>query len=87
MSRHAADIFQAIPTRRAILDQLRYGEQPVKQLAEPFDMSLPAISQHLRVLCETWVQQRTGRPDHRLIRTAQTDFSDWVAHYEQFWRN
>ncbi|HEY9821954.1 MAG TPA: transcriptional regulator, partial [Candidatus Sericytochromatia bacterium] len=46
MSRPAAstDIFQAIadPTRRALLDRLRDGEQPVKQLAEPFNMSLPA---------------------------------------------
>jgi len=58
-------------TRRAILDQLRYGEQPVKQLAEPFDMSLPAISQHLRVLCETGlVIQRTGR--QRIYRLNQS---------------
>ena len=51
MSRPAAnaDVFAAIadPTRRSLLDQLRQGEQPVKQLAAPFDMSLPAISQHL----------------------------------------
>jgi len=63
MSRHAAGHLSDFrPHRRAILDQLRYGEQPVKQLAEPFDMSLPAISQHLRVLCETGlvIQQRTG---------------------------
>jgi len=48
----SADIFQAITdsTRRAILDRLRGGEQPVKQLAEPFEMLLPAISQHLQIL-------------------------------------
>lgn len=92
MSRHAAsaDIFQAIsdPTRRAILDQLRYGEQPVKQLAEPFDMSLPTISQHLRVLCEAGlvIQQRTGRQRiYRLNPEQLKQICDWVTHYEQFW--
>ncbi len=92
MSRPAAsaDIFQAIadPTRRAILDQLRYGEQPVKQLAEPFDMSLPAISQHLQVLCEAGLvtQQRAGRQRiYRLNPEPLKQVSDWVADYEQFW--
>jgi DNA-binding transcriptional ArsR family regulator len=92
MSRPAAssDIFQAIsdPTRRAILDQLRYGEQPVKQLAEPFDMSLPAISQHLQVLCGAGLvtQQRAGRQRlYRLNPEPLKQVSDWVAHYEQFW--
>lgn len=72
MSRSAAnaDIFQAIadPTRRALLDQLRQGEQPVKQLAQPFDMFLPAISQHLQVLCDVGLvnHQRVGR--QRLYR-------------------
>jgi len=71
----------------AILDQLGTGEQPVKQLAEPFDMSLPAISQHLRVLCEAGlvIQQRTGR--QRIYRPNPEplkQISDWVAHYEQF---
>jgi len=80
MSRHAAsgDIFQAIsdPPVALFSTNYGYGEQPVK-LAEPFDMSLPAISQHLRVLCETGlvIQQRTGR--QRITaksRAAQTDF-------------
>ncbi|MEM1279267.1 MAG: metalloregulator ArsR/SmtB family transcription factor, partial [Cyanobacteria bacterium P01_H01_bin.152] len=46
------DVFAAIadPTRRSLLDRLRAGEQPVKQLAAPFEMSAPAISQHLSVL-------------------------------------
>ncbi len=67
MSRPAAsaDVFVAIadPTPRALLDLLRSGEQPVKQLAEPFAMSLPAISQHLQVLCEAGLVQmrKAGR--------------------------
>ena len=93
MSRPAAnaDIFQAIadPTRRAILDRLRDGEQPVKQIAEPFDMTLPAISQHLQVLCEAGLvsQQRVGRQRlYRLNPEPLKQVSDWVAHYEQFWQ-
>ena len=84
------DIFQAIadPTRRAILDQLRYGEQPVKQLAEPFSISLPAISQHLKVLCQAGLvtQKRFGRQRlYQLNPEPLKQVSNWVIHYEQFW--
>ncbi|MBD2091324.1 helix-turn-helix transcriptional regulator [Microcoleus sp. FACHB-1515] len=86
----SADIFHAIadPTRRAILDQLQRGEQPVKHLAEPFGMSLPAISQHLQVLCAAGLvtQQRRGRQRiYRLNPTSLKPISDWVSQYEQFW--
>ncbi|WP_017317760.1 ArsR/SmtB family transcription factor [Mastigocladopsis repens] len=93
MSRLAAnaDVFAAIadPTRRAILDRLRAGEQPVKQLAEPFAMSLPAISQHLQVLCEAGLVQmrKAGRQRlYRLNPEPLKQVSEWVAHYEQFWQ-
>lgn len=93
MSRPAAsaDIFQAIadPTRRAILDRLRDGEQPVKQIAEPFDMTLPAISQHLHVLCEAGLvkQRRAGRQRlYQLNPEPLKQVSDWVSDYEQFWQ-
>lgn len=93
MSRHAAsaDIFMAIadPTRRALLDQLRSGEQPVKQLAEPFAMSLPAISQHLQILCEANLVQmrKAGRQRlYRLNPEPLKQISDWIAHYEHFWQ-
>lgn len=93
MSRPAAsaDVFLAIadPTRRAILDQLRTGELPVKQLAEPFAMSLPAISQHLQVLCEVGLVQmrKAGRQRlYRLNPEPLKQVSDWVADYEQFWQ-
>ena len=91
MSRTAgsADVFTAIadPTRRAILDLLRQGEQPVKQIAKPFPMSLPAISQHLSVLCEAELvtQRREGRQRfYRLNPEPLKQVSDWVNHYEQF---
>ena len=87
----SADIFQAIadPTRRALLDRLRAGEQPVKQLAEPFEMSLPAISQHLQILCNAGLvsQQRAGRQRlYRLNPIPLQQVSDWVVHYEPFWQ-
>ncbi|MUL37227.1 ArsR/SmtB family transcription factor [Gloeocapsopsis dulcis] len=85
------DIFQAIadPTRRAILDRLRSGEQPVKQLAEPFAMSLPAISQHLQILCEVGLvtQRRVGRQRiYQLNPEPLQQVKNWVSHYEQFWQ-
>ncbi len=93
MSRPAAsgDIFQAIadPTRRALLDRLRDGEQPVGQLAQPFEMSLPAISQHLQVLCEAGLvsQRRSGRQRlYQINPEPLKQVSEWVSHYEQFWQ-
>lgn len=93
MSRPAAsaDIFQAIadPTRRALLDRLRDGEQSVKQLAEPFEMSMPAISQHLHILCEAGLvtQRKLGRQRlYRLNPEPLKEVSDWVNPYEQFWQ-
>lgn len=93
MSRPAAhaDVFQAIadPTRRSLLDQLRQGEQPVKQLAEPFGVSLPAISQHLGVLCEAGLvtQRKVGRQRfYRLNPEPLQQVSCWVEHYQQFWQ-
>lgn len=86
------DVFAAIsdPTRRSLLDQLRLGEQPVKQLAAPFDMSVPAISQHLSVLCEVGLvtQRRVGRQRfYRLNPEPLKQVSDWVAYYEHFWQD
>ena len=85
------NVFTAIadPTRRAILDLLRQGEQPVKQIAKPFSMSLPAISQHLSVLCEAGLvsDRRDGRQRfYRLNPEPLKQVSDWVNHYEEFWQ-
>ncbi|MEH2071526.1 MAG: metalloregulator ArsR/SmtB family transcription factor [Nostoc sp.] len=93
MSRPAAsaDVFVAIadPTRRALLDLLRDGEQPVKELAQPFAMSLPAISQHLQILCEAGLVQmrKAGRQRfYRLNPEPLKQISEWIADYEQFWQ-
>lgn len=94
MSRQSAsaDIFQVIadPTRRAILDLLRTGEQPVKQLAEPFAMSLPAISQHLQILCEANLVEMRKSGRQRLYKLKPEELkpvSAWIANYEQFWQD
>ncbi|HEY9674616.1 MAG TPA: metalloregulator ArsR/SmtB family transcription factor [Waterburya sp.] len=88
----SADIFQAIadPTRRTLLDQLRSGEQSVKQLAEPFEMSMPAISQHLHILCDAGLvtQRKVGRQRlYRLNPEPLKEISDWVNPYAQFWHD
>ncbi|OGC78709.1 MAG: transcriptional regulator [candidate division Zixibacteria bacterium RBG_16_50_21] len=77
------------PTRRAILRRLAKGESTVTQLAEPFDVSLPAISKHLRVLegAGLLVQERQGR-----IRRCQLsvkplhDAARWIDRYRRFWQ-
>ncbi|MBF2014591.1 MAG: winged helix-turn-helix transcriptional regulator [Rivularia sp. T60_A2020_040] len=93
MSRQSAsaDVFQVIadPTRRRILDLLRAGEQPVKQLAEPFAISLPAISQHLQILCEADLveMRKLGRQRlYKLKPERLKQVSNWVANYEEFWQ-
>jgi DNA-binding transcriptional ArsR family regulator len=87
----STDIFQVIadPTRRALLDKLREGEQPVKQLAEPFKMTMPAISQHLQILCEAGLVQvrKAGRQRlYRLNPEPLKEVSDWITNYEEFWQ-
>jgi DNA-binding transcriptional ArsR family regulator len=85
-----SDVFQAIanPGRRAILDRLRDGEQPVTALAEPFDMSLPAVSQQLRILRRAGLvrERRLGRQRlYRLNPEPLKDVRNWVRVYEKFW--
>jgi DNA-binding transcriptional ArsR family regulator len=84
------DVFQAIadPTRRRLLELLAESERPVKELAAPFRMSQPAISQHLRVLREAGLvsERREGRHHHyRLNPEPLRDVADWVARYQRFW--
>lgn len=78
----------ADPTRRAILARLMEGEQPVKELAEPFRMSLPAISKHLRVLEKAGLiargRQAQWRPA-RLEAGPLKEVHDWLEHYRRFW--
>lgn len=80
----------ADPTRRAILSQLALGETSVTALAEPFDMSLPAISKHLKVLERSGLIVR-GRDAQwrpcRLKAAPLKDVADWVEHYRRFWEH
>jgi len=80
----------ADPTRRAMLERLAAGESTVTALAEPFAMSLPAISKHLRVLETAGLvtRARDGRI-HRigLAPDRLQDAADWIAHYRRFWED
>jgi DNA-binding transcriptional ArsR family regulator len=84
------DVFLAIahPVRRAMLDRLRRGEQPVLALAEPFAMTLPAVSQQLRILRRAGLvsERRIGRQRmYRLEPEPLKDVRDWMRHYDKFW--
>lgn len=78
----------ADPTRRAILARLALGETSVTALAEPFAMSLPAVSKHLKVLERAGLITR-GRAAQwrpcRLDAGPLRDVADWLEHYRQFW--
>jgi DNA-binding transcriptional ArsR family regulator len=78
----------ADPTRRAILTRLARGDAGVGDLAEPFAMSLPAISKHLRVLETAGLVARTRRAQWRpaTLRAAPLESAaDWIEFYRQFW--
>ncbi|MEA3245351.1 MAG: metalloregulator ArsR/SmtB family transcription factor [Gemmatimonadota bacterium] len=78
----------ADPTRRAILARLSRGPATVKELAEPFAMSGPAVSKHLRVLERARLVQR-GREAQWRPRTLDAlplkEVADWTAAYRRFW--
>jgi DNA-binding transcriptional ArsR family regulator len=78
----------ADPTRRAILARLATGDAHVSELAEPFDMSQPAISKHLKVLERAGLISRgrdAQRRPRRLDATPLADATKWLEHYRQFW--
>lgn len=75
-------------TRRGILARLATGEASVTELAKPYDMSLPAVSKHLRVLESAGLVARSkdGRVHRcRLEAAPMKSAADWIAHYRQFW--
>jgi DNA-binding transcriptional ArsR family regulator len=78
----------ADPTRRAILARLASGASSVTELAEPFDMTLPAVTKHLKVLERagliTRSRQAQWRPCHLEVAPLR-EVADWVASYRQFW--
>jgi len=83
-------VFHALAdtTRRGILERLSQGEALVTELAEPFDMSLPAISKHLNVLEKAGLLQR--HKDGRIRRCQLNagpleNAADWIKYYQQFW--
>jgi DNA-binding transcriptional ArsR family regulator len=78
----------ADPTRRAIITRLTAGEATVMELAEPFAMSLPAISKHLKVLERAGLIARgrdAQRRPCRLRAEPLKDVADWVERYRRFW--
>jgi DNA-binding transcriptional ArsR family regulator len=78
----------ADPTRRAILERLARGESSVVKLAEPFQISLPGFSKHLKVLEHAGLIQRTRYAQWRPCRLAPAplkDVADWINHYRRFW--
>ena len=85
-------VFAALahPIRRSIIEQLSEGEKSVSELAEPHDVSLPAISQHLRVLEEAGLleQTREGRVRRCALqgRPLSEAFS-WIVQYRIFWED
>src|SRR5215207_7213457 len=83
-------IFSALadPTRRAILARLASGSASVTELAAPFEMSLPAISKHLKVLERAGLITRGRNAQWRPCRLEAgplEDVADWVEHYRRFW--
>ncbi len=81
------DVFRAIadPTRRALLDLLRAGDRTVNELAEPFDMSRPAISQHLRLLLEARlvaVRKEGRQRRYRLNGASIARVARWAGRFD-----
>jgi DNA-binding transcriptional ArsR family regulator len=88
MSLDATFAALADPTRRAILERLARGEASVGELATPFDMSLPAISKHLKVLERAGLISRGREAQTRPCRielAALADASDWIERHRKQW--
>lgn len=87
---HLSAAFSALadPTRRAILARLALGETTVTELAEPFDMTLPGISKHLKVLEVAGLISRGRQAQWRPCKLEPgrlKEVSDWVERYRQLW--
>ena len=75
----------ADPTRRAILARLAHGEATVNELAAPFDMSLPAVSKHLKVLERAKLVSRSRNAQWRPCRLEAAQVDDWLGEYRALW--
>jgi DNA-binding transcriptional ArsR family regulator len=87
---HLSATFAALadPTRRAILARLSLGETSVSELAAPFEISLPAVSKHLKVLERAGLVARGREAQWRPCRIDAgplREVADWVEHYRRFW--
>ena len=87
---HLSTTYAALadPTRRAILARLAAGEATVGELAEPFPMSLPAVSKHLKVLERAGLIARGRKAQWRPCRIEARPLKDatqWLEHYRRFW--
>jgi DNA-binding transcriptional ArsR family regulator len=85
-----SDVFGVIshPARRRMLDRLTEADYSVNAIAGHFQMSRPAVSQHLRILLDAGpvTEQRHGRERrHHLVPERLGPVRDWIAHYERFW--
>lgn len=85
-------IFAALadPTRRAIIERLALGEASAGELAEPFGISKPAISRHLKVLENANLIVRKKNAQWRLFELQSESLrvaSDWIARYRKFWED
>lgn len=85
-----AEVFRALadPTRRAVFERLTRGEAAVKALTAHFDVSQPAISQHLAALKRAGLvaERREGRlAYYRVEPTGLRPLVDWIEHYQAFW--
>ncbi len=83
-------VFSALadPTRRAILTRLMQGEASVTEIAEPFDMSQPAISRHLKVLERAGLLERDIDEQRRPARLKADNMAvavDWLTEFRRFW--
>jgi DNA-binding transcriptional ArsR family regulator len=87
---HLSVTFAALadPTRRAILARLASGEASVTELAEPFQLSLPGVSKHLKVLQRAGLITQSRKAQWRPCRLETPrleEVADWVERYRQFW--
>jgi DNA-binding transcriptional ArsR family regulator len=85
-----SDVFGAIshPARRRMLDLLALADRSVNTIAGHFQMSRPAVSQHLRILLDAGLvtEQRHGRERrYQLVPARLSPVREWIAHYERFW--
>lgn len=86
---HLSNTFSALadPTRRAILANLTTGEKTVSDLAEPFDMTMPAITKHLKVLEKANLIERSRKAQYRPCRIHPEplkDIDEWMEQYRRF---